>query len=304
MNKKAVIILVLILVFSTTITVSAGSNWTRVQEFAHQFADLARSAGFPEDSGIIKMAQDVFKSKSGELVGYYHSYVTNKDYYVYNNPSSDNGDNTNVIIYPNGNVWDGTNLWYHNSRYDYYYYFDSDGSKVRGTPNWSSNTTTPTKDNQTEYNYSYKNRNLYSGRIFGVESYVKKSDAEYLAKFCLSLAPSWDLKTWAATDWLVLNAKGTREFADIIQYFPHYNDKVDLTTEKGKDAFNLAYEILFRKLAEDAGNTYVGRILPTNYSYYRIENGNIYFCTSLDGAGYTFPDYNTSKSKSYLHSPY
>lgn len=302
--------LAFILVLSITTPVLAANNWTVKQELAHQLADLARSMGFPEDSGVIKMMQDIFAAESGEKItgSYYYSARTGKTYAV-SNSSGGGYSGSNIVYFDDGSLWDGTEHWYYNKSSDYYYYYNSTGGKVRGTPNWNANpapapTPAPASKNKTGYNYSYKNIDLYAGRIFNVQSYVTKSDAEYLARYILSLAQNYDLKEWAACGWLTLNIKGARSFSEIAKYIPHYNSGIDLTTDKGKDALNLAYELLFRRQAESAGYTYVGRILPSNYCYYWIEEGKIYFRTSTNGANYTFPDYANNTKNNPLYSPY
>ena len=302
--------LALVLVLSVTIPVAAANGWNRKQELAHELAEIARSMGFAEDSGVIKLMQDIFAAESGEKISgsYYYSARTGKTYAVNN---SSGGGGSNVTFFEDGSVWDGAEHWYYNKSSDYYYYYNSTGGKVRGTPNWNANPTpaptptpTPASKNKTGFNYSYKNVDLYAGRILDAKKYVNAADAEYLARFILSLAQNYDLKEWAACGWLTLNIKGARSFSEIVKYIPHYNASIDLTTAKGQDALNFAYELLFRKQAEEAGNTYVGRILPSSYCYYWIEDGKIYFRTSTNGTNYTFPEYANNTKNNPLYSPY
>lgn len=300
MKKKVfALILAVLLALSLAAPALAVSIADTMKAGFHNAANIYRDIGCAENSAFIMINKRGWDMADGKDVSgcYFYDATTGTKYYL-----------ANANVVKDEDYYDGQYQWYWSTSAKKYYRWDKNGNRVWGsgsrTLNYDYNSNSERTANLSNYNYTYNNVKLYAGRISNVTSSATKADAEYLARFILSLAAGKDLKTKAAAGWMILNAKGNLSFSNLVPYIPSYNANLSLTTEEGKDAVNLAYELFFRKNAEAAGNSYVGRILPSNYSYYWIdENGNLFFRASSNGTFYDFPDYNSS-GKSYLHSPY
>ncbi|MBR0242632.1 hypothetical protein IJQ51_01635 [Candidatus Saccharibacteria bacterium] len=273
MKKKTRFIalaLVAVLVLALTpVVANAASNWTKRQEQAHALADGARAMGYGEDSAAIKVMQDIFALEEGDTSvtdSYYYSGRT-KQYYKLNVASG--------TINSDGSYFDGTYFWYLNENTGYYYRFDKWGNRITG---------------EKAKNYeTYAGKKLWAGIITDVDNYVSTSEAQTVARFILSYANLTDgsVEQRAELAWCLLNCKGGGDMSTALKKFEDYDKDADLTTATGKEALQIAKDVLFRKYVETySSNKNVGRVLPKTHSWMWIQDGKVYLRPSKDGANW------------------
>lgn len=273
MKKKTRFIalaLIVVLVLALTPAVAqAASNWTKRQEQAHALADGARAMGYGEDSAAIKVMQDIFALEEGDTSvadSYYYSGRT-KQYYKLTVSSG--------TVNPDGSYFDGTYFWYLNENTGYYYRFDKWGNRITG---------------EKAKNYeTYAGKKLWNGIITDVDNYVNSTDAKTVAKFILSYASLTDgsVRERAELAWCLLNCKGDGTMSTALKKFEDYNDNLSLDTAEGKEALQIAKDVLFRKYVETySSNKNVGRVLPKNYSWMWIQDGKVSLRPSKDGTNW------------------
>lgn len=274
MKKKSIrflaLALIAVLVLALTpVMAQAASNWTKRQEQAHNLADGARAMGYGEDSAAVKVMQDIFALEEGDTSvadSYYYSGRT-KQYYKLNVASG--------TVNPDGSYFDGTYFWYLNESTGYYYRFDKWGNRITG---------------EKAKNYeSYAGKKLWNGIITDVDNYVNSTDAKTVAKFILSYAPLTDgsVRERAELAWCLLNCKGDGTMSTALKKFEDYNDNLSLDTAEGKEALQIAKDVLFRKYVETySSNKNVGRVLPKNYSWMWIQDGKVWLRPSKDGTNW------------------
>lgn len=269
-TRFAALALVIVLVLALTpIVANAASNWTKRQEQAHALADSARAMGYGEDSAAVKIMQDIFALEGGDTSvqdSYYYSSRTGQYYKLTVSSGTVNAD---------GSYFDGTYFWYLNENTGYYYRFDKWGNRITGerAKNWES----------------YAGRKLWAGLITDTSYYVNTSESETVAKFILSYASLTDgsIRERAELAWCLLNCKGDGDMSTALKKFEDYDKNADLTTAAGKEALNIAKDVLFRRYVERYGSiTNVGRVLPKNYSWMWIQDGKVYLRPSKDGTNW------------------
>lgn len=171
--------------------------------------------------------------------------------------------------------------------------------------------TSNTGKNYAGYDYSYSGKNLYAGIITGIDNYtsVNTEQANLLAKMLVSSVKSEkDLTKQAGVAWSVLYcAGGPSNLSDqkLKSTYSWYNSNItNYTDDNGRDLLALAKDVIFRYNAWKNGNTYVGRVLPSDYSWLCYYNNGTTTCrNSQNGADYTFP-YMLPSSKNELRTPY
>lgn len=250
----------------TPVVANAASNWTKRQEQAHDHAEAARNMGFSDNSAAVVVWQDVFALEGGDTSvqdSYYYSART-KQYYKLTVASG--------AVNSDGSYFDGTYFWYLNENTGYYYRFDKWGNRITGekAKNWEA----------------YAGRKLWDGIITDTSWYVSTSEAETVAKFILSYANLTDgsVEQRAELAWCLLNCKGDGNMDNALKKYSRYNKNADLTTAAGKEALNIAKDVLFRRYVEKYGSTSnVGRVLPKGYTWMWIQDEKIYLRSSENG---------------------
>lgn len=308
------VITAIIIVGSSVVGVAAADRGQYLKDMAASIANQYREMGFDENSAAIRLNQLIWAQANGQITSgsYLYDSTTGQKYWL----GSPNTPTTSYGSYGYGSdYYDGQYLWYFDGYYLRYYRFDRDGNKIWADKSGSSQSTynygynnggldtsaawTTGATNPSNYNYTYKNVKLYAGRIYGLRG-IDSNEVDLLAKLTNSYAPNADVFHKAAFMWSVMDLKGSDSMLAVIQkYYSYY----DYNTWIDDDMRELAREIIFRKQAEKS-MTYVGRVLPTGYSWVVSDQYGIFFRKNQNGENYTFPNAYSTTGKSQYHSPY
>lgn len=209
----------------------------------------------------------------------------------------------------------GSYLWYQSkASYNQFFRIDNGNKLVWATDNQNSSIPSGTFQGYNKYpsdgyyqnavfidttvrnngvNSSYGGKSLYAGTITGVDAYINLNEATCLAKILYTSTYAETSTTRAAgVGWAIVEAIGVGNItaSRLKTVYPFYDDNAP-TSSDTRDYLALAKDILFRKAAETAGMTYVGRVVPASYRYmYQYGNGTgDVFVDNTYRNAYTYP---------------
>ena len=316
--KLVSIVLAIVLIIGILAIPASAAAWNwRIQKMNDIWYDVETVLGRGTNDAITAAVRDGYYAENGTNCtgSYYYSARENKTYYfgggVINGKPDGNGNNGSGSGTGNNNTnyWDGTYLWFWDASSGYYYRYDQYGNLIWGTRTGGNGTTGggTNGSNLPGYDYSYSGKKLYAGLITDT-GYVDNSQATLLARMLgSSVSAEASMTKQAAVAWSVLYCVGgPSNLTDqkLRSSYSWYNSNASTTDSAGRDLVALARDVIFRYNAWKNGNTYVGQVLPSNYSWLCTYNNGITTCrSSQNGNDYTFPE-AWSATKSQYHTPY